>query len=466
MPSPASAPARGPRDGADLAAVRHRAERGVRAAALLLLAALLWGSLAPAPRARGRAAVRMGGGLGAALDAWTLAPPADTLQLLADTAPDARFLDRLAALRRAGTAVTWADGGVPATAIALERAPDPEGGVRALVAAPAGTSVVLRDPFGAMDTLRSAAGGVSALLAPGESDVRAVVGTQGATAGAPDSLVLRHLVVLGRAGWESKFTVAALEERGWSVDARLAVAPGIEVVQGSPAALDTARAAAVIVLDSLPAADGARVAAFVGRGGGLVLSPSGARTPALAAIAPARAGREVRAATLAFTAASPRRALSFFPLALRADAVPLEARDGRVTAAARRAGAGRVVELGYEETWRWRLGGGAQAPEAHRAWWAAVVAGAAYRPAVRRGAGSSPGRSVNGAAVAHGAGADLARAAPRAAIFSALGPPTAEVTSSTGGTIPRPRVPSGLAAGIVLALLLVEWGSRRLRGAP
>ncbi len=430
---------------------------------MLLLAALLWGSLAPAPRARGRSAVRVGGGLGAALDAWTAAPPADTLMLLADTVPVARLLARLAALRRAGTAVTWADGGVPATAIALERVADPEGGVRALVAAPPGTRIVLADPFGAMDTLRPAAGGASALLASGESEVRAAVGAQSVEAGAPESLALRHLVVLGRAGWESKFTIAALEERGWTVDARLAVAPGIEVVQGTPAALDTARTAAVVVLDSLPAADGARVAAFALSGGGLVLSPSGARTPALAALAPARQGPEIRAATLAFASASPRRALSFFPLQLRGDALPLEARDGRVAAAARRAGAGRVVEVGYEETWRWRLGGGTEAPEAHRAWWAAVVASAAYRPVTGRGAGSAPGRAGDGDPV-RGAGADLSRAAPRAAIFGALGAPAP--AGAPTPTPPRPRVPSGLAAGIVLALLLVEWGSRRLRGAP
>ena len=82
---------------------------------------------------------------------------------------------------------------------------------------------------------------------------------------------------------------------------------------------------------------------------------------------PGRAGPRIAAASLSFASTTPRRALGFFPIvALASDAVPLESRDGRVIAAARRAGAGRVVQLGYDDTWRWRLAGTGDAPAAHR----------------------------------------------------------------------------------------------------
>ena len=55
----------------------------------------------------------------------------------------------------------------------------------------------------------------------------------------------------------------------------------------------------------------------------------------------------------------------------RSPATPCRSR--RATAAsslaARRAGAGRVVQLGYDETWRWRLAGSGDAPTAHRDYW-------------------------------------------------------------------------------------------------
>jgi hypothetical protein len=44
---------------------------------------------------------------------------------------------------------------------------------------------------------------------------------------------------------------------------------------------------------------------------------------------------------------------------LRSDAVPVEKRAGVVAVTARRTSAGRALQLGYEDTWRWRMGGGA-----------------------------------------------------------------------------------------------------------
>src|ERR1019366_3377028 len=78
---------------------------------------------------------------------------------------------------------------------------------------------------------------------------------------------LHPVLVVGRAGWEAKFAVAALEERGWTVEARLFVAPGADVTQGSRGAIDTSRYAAIVALDTTLGAVAASVA-WVGRGGG------------------------------------------------------------------------------------------------------------------------------------------------------------------------------------------------------
>jgi hypothetical protein len=104
---------------------------------------------------------------------------------------------------------------------------------------------------------------------------------------------------------------------------------------------------------------------------------------------------------------------------------------------------GRVVQLGYDETWRWRLAGTGDAPAAHREYWSSVVSAAAYR------------------ATSPVAAARTSDAAPLASLYSDLGAPSA----------PR-AVPLAIGAGlhwwmfVALALLLLaEWTSRRLRGA-
>ncbi len=123
--------------------------------------------------------------------------------------------------------------------------------------------------------------------------------------------------------------------------------------------------------------------------------------------------------------------------------MPLESRDGRVIAAARRAGTGRVVQLGYDDTWRWRLGGAGDAPAAHRAFWSSVVSSAAYRAATP---------------IAAGQGGD---AAPLASLYHDLGAPTPPVAATFHVT---PGLRWWMFAALA-ALLLTEWASRRLRGA-
>jgi hypothetical protein len=97
------------------------------------------------------------------------------------------------------------------------------------------------------------------------------------------------------------------------------------------------------------------------------------------------------------------------------------------------------------ETWRWRLGGGANAVEAHGAWWSALVSTVAYRAAVPivRSAPNDP--------------------APLAATVEALGPPMPRNADGDTGTVWMPS-PVMLFA-LISALLLAEIASRRLRGA-
>jgi hypothetical protein len=256
------------------------------------------------------------------------------------------------------------------------------------------------------------------------------------------------VLVLGTAGWEARYVIAALEESGWSVDARLTIGPALVVRRGSPVPIDTARYAAVIALDSAASGDTRRLAAYARSGGGIILSGVAAALGALRDVAPGRPGVRIRPAVLSFTAGEPRRALGFVSMSgVREDALVLEARDGRPVVAARRAALGRVLQIGYDETWRWRMQGGDAGPESHRRWWSAAVAATARRTAaVRESSGSVAGAG-----------------APRAAISAALGPASAAPDLDSRSAPRHGPDPWLLIAGSLL--LLAEWTSRRLRGA-
>jgi hypothetical protein len=156
------------------------------------------------------------------------------------------------------------------------------------------------------------------------------------------------VLVLGGVSWEGKFVIAALEETGWQVDAALALRPGADVSQGLNARPDTARHAAVIVLDSVSDAAAARVAAYVRMGGGLVLAPAAWQAPAFRPLLAGRPGRII-ASRPGLVEATPAtlRVQTLTPVA---HAVALASRGAEVVAAARRVGSGRVVQIGYDET--------------------------------------------------------------------------------------------------------------------
>ena len=267
-----------------------------------------------------------------------------------------------------------------------------------------------------------------------------------ATAALRDSLVLRRLLVLGTAGWETKFTIAALEERGWQVDARVHVAPGVDVVQGRDLMPDTARHAAVIALDGSAARAATAIVNYVRAGGGLVVAGGAADIAAFAALLPGRPGPAVAGRPFAATDTAPRASLAGRSITRLADgAVPIERRGEQVVVAARRIGAGRVVQVGYDDSWRWRLAGEDEPVVAHRAWWARVVAAAAYAPAIALPVAATV-------------------PAPYASLVSALGAPSGSVVA--GQVDDLAGIPwSAILFGAALVALLAEWAMRRIRGA-
>jgi hypothetical protein len=140
-----------------------------------------------------------------------------------------------------------------------------------------------------------------------------------------------------------------------------------------------------------------------------------------------------------------RADLPLLPLgALRSDAVVVERQSAGIAVAVRRAGAGRVLASGYDESWRWRMLGGAPGPASHRAWWSRVVGMVAP-------AREMPTRAAN-----------AGDAAPLASMVSALGPPAlASTPARSGGGNALPLAMLFLIA----AALLAETASRRFRGA-
>jgi len=413
-----------------------------RAAALALIAFAVWRALSWLDPASTRLRVE--------------APNRDVLRALSTAAvpavhlplgrtPDVIERDWLTALRRAGTIVTWNDAGLaPAAAVSIAEVADPVGGSIVTVATSGTGMVIVSDSLGVIDSTRLGPLGAR-VTAPSLLGAVTVVrnGTTIARALQPARPELRPLLVIGSAGWETKFVIAALEERGWDVRSRVRVSPTAEVTHGSPVRIDTGSVAAVIVLDSASAASASGLLAYVRAGGGMILAGSAGRVGAFAAVAPARLAPMIAGSLLRRASSAGRDGLPLYPLvALRDDAVSIDQRDGHVVVAARREGAGRILSVGEVESWRWRMAGGADAPAQHRAWWSRIVSGAAYAPVA-----SIPPLGPEGA--------------PYAALVDALGEPTGDVAG--GSQSPTAALPMWMGAAILL-LLLSEWVSRRLRG--
>jgi hypothetical protein len=220
---------------------------------------------------------------------------------------------------------------------------------------------------------------------------------------------------------------------------RFAVAPSVDVRAADQPQIDTAHLAAIVAIDSTVAALGSAVQRFVEQGGGLVLAGASAGARSVSPLAAGSVGTRVRR-NVAANDTIGLGSTGFFPVAaVREDAVALERSGSGVAIAARRVGAGRVLQVGYDDSWRWRMAGGSGSEAAHREWWSRVVSSVAYASAMR---------------------ADQSRTfdAPVASLFGRLGPPRPVPAASSTNVDPR------ILLAIILLLLLVEWTSRRLRG--
>lgn len=367
-----------------------------------------------------------------------------------DGTPAPAVRDSLAALQRAGRTITW--NGDVASVMAMTE-PVREPGDRWRVAVLSDAPLLVRDSLGPLDSLE-AAGALTTDAVRGA--VRVVAGMTEARVAPADSVSLGRVAVYGRAGWEPRFVIAALEEAGWRVDARLTLGRDRDVLQGEIVPMRT-RHAAVIVFDTASLVrEGAIFARFVREGGGLVLAgaAAAANVPALRGLAGAQVTRLEPPETRSFEGHEPTHALPLHVLGTRrADAVLVESREGLPAIVARRVGAGRIVQMGYDDTWRWRMEGEGRAMEEHRAFWSRTVGLAAAATTVSR----RP--VIDGVAAPR----DLALddPAPRASMFHALGAPTVDAPSGPRGPKELPR----WLGALILLLLLAEWASRRGRGA-
>ena len=419
-------------------------ERVLRVAALGFVAFALWRSMRPAD-----ANTVMwidGTALPAALPSLMLQSPR-AAHIIFRASPRPVDRDALRAISRAGTHVTWGGSALQPLAMSSARLREPGGAVRVSIVAVA--PVELADALAVIDSVGPSTNGSTVIADEPPGSLRATAGRTRATVESGATALLHPVLVLGRASFEAKFVIAALEERGWTVDARLTVAPGASVNQGKVTTLDTAHFSAVIALDTSLGVVGPQLAHYVQSGGGLILLGDAADAAAARTFAPARVGTRSLAITRDVQDKAPLNGLPLQRLeAVRSDAVRLDTRAGKLTIAARREGAGRVVQVGYTETWRWRMQGGEDAVVAHRVWWSRLVASVAYADVPRRGLAAAMGTDGNSA-----------EGAPLARIYDAFGPPSSpSVISTPSGGLPAWLLP------LVCLLLLTEWASRRLRG--
>lgn len=427
------------------AEIRALIESALRVLSIVLLAWMLW--LAVDRDRADRVESAGSAALPSSLAKWSTTGVApDRIAVRLDSTPSPTSRDWLAALRGAGSEVAWSGDLAPA-GVEVQPVRSPRGGYTALTAARNGAPVIISDEVGPIDTADASRGGSAFTIPSATGIVSATSGRSTARVSLPGPVSLKRLLVLGNAGWETKFAVLALEEDGWKVDASMYVAPGVTVTQGAVSQIDTSRYSAVIALDGSAASRAGDIARYVASGGGLVIAGSAASIEGLSALRAGSPGRlEAPEALSAEAGSTTLSSLPVIPVAsLRSDAIALDRRGAAVAVAARRHGAGRVIQTGYLDTWRWRMSGGDKSNDAHRAWWTKAVASAAY---------AGMGVPV--------ATAEQLSAAPLAHLVESLGPSTRvspqSLTSATGA------ISLWLLFGLLAASLLGEWASRRLRG--
>ena len=386
----------------------------------------------------------------------TSASGTSSLQLVLRRVPPPEARALLQAAREAEVPYAWrvAPGAtLPPLGLALSTRRDPMGGVVVRAAADSGRSLVLRDRVGWLDSARVEGRGVAWSVS---GEVRSACvdadGTQACATTRAQNASSR-VRLYATPGWEAQFTMRALEEAGYTVDAQLDVAPRVAVRAGRPVSLDTARYVAVIALDSAAWPDASAIARYVRAGGGLVVGGAAAEgAPGVLPLA-ATVGPLLPAVPGALRGATPREGVPLQPLVRVApDAVILE-RSTRpqqpVALAARRVGAGRVVQAGWHELWAWRMVGDDASLQAHRDWWRTQVARAA-------------GAAVESAPPAAWFGGETA---PTADLVVRAGPPAEAAAFARTDAARAPTLPSAWWMVLAGSALVGEWWLRRRRGA-
>jgi hypothetical protein len=359
----------------------------------------------------------------------------------------------LTAALEAGVPVAWTDSTRDA-AVAVEASAvvDPNGGVALRATAPSGVLLQFRDSLGLIDSVHARAGGASFTVGHVVGTVAAETPGARATTAQPAPVLVRRLLVIANAGWEAKFTVAALEERGWGVDVRYALGRNVAVTQGDPRSADTVRYAAVVALDSSARPHAAELRRYALSGGGVVIAGAATTLRELGDLLAGRAGNVQPGIPGALATDTPLDGVSWRGIAPDSNAIVLARSTRRKTGAnativARRFGAGSVVEVAYEDVWEWRMSGPDGSVTAHRNWWSALVSTVAFAPIARDSrANARPGN-----------------AAPYADFVARLGAPTAAPARAVVATTETPW--DGILLVLAVFSLVLEWASRRLRGA-
>ncbi len=344
--------------------------------AFTCMALLLWRLLAPVSPTGVASTVTRAGTLDAGL-ASLLRTPTDTLDVSLSGVPSSHARAALRALKGSGHTVRLSTASpLPALAVVAENEWRALGGTRILVAGTDSLAASVSDGAGALDSLTLATGGSRSQSGPVQGLLRVDAPTVRASAtslaaGSPDAA---RVLVLGDATWESRFLVSTLEEAGWPVDMAVTLSPRVTISQGATRTPARSRHAIVLLLPGAPASAIAALPQFVRDGGGLVIVGEAARLAGLASLRAGAPGATIVGELGAEASVEPRHGLDLVPVAsLAAGSIALESRDGRVAVAARRVGAGRVLQVGYDNSWLWRMAGNDDAPAAHRRWWTALL---------------------------------------------------------------------------------------------
>ena len=423
--------------------------------ALASMALALWRLMTPAVVRNAQAVVRADGGLETSF-ATLLRAPAETIAVSLDGVPDVQTRAAIRTLRASGHSVLLTtDRTLPGIAVAAEEEWRASGGARVQMVAPDSQLLAVRDGAGLIDSMRVPLAGdrrrtgpitglITLATARAQARVAPLRAANPATA---------RVFVAGDATWESRFLVAALEEAGWPVDVAITLSPRVVVAQGEARRPTRTRHAIVIALPGASPAVLSSLPAFARSGGGVVLVGEVARSASLASLRAGTPGAARSGEVGAEASDHPRDGLDVVPLAsLARDAVALEMRDGMTTVAARRVGAGRVLQVGYDNSWLWRMAGNDDAPVAHRRWWTALLSGLVPL--------SAP--VAHAPAMTDSLGAD---AAPVAAMARDVGLPAVQSARLASDS-------ASFVASLDLRLLLIlslislvaSWAARRWRG--